>query len=199
MRVLPRRIARPKPSAIVLIGVSGSGKSTVGRQLAAVLGATFLEGDAYHATAAIAKMRSGIPLTDLDRWPWLATIAGVIARHCREGRAVVVACSALKRAYRDKLQTIARTRLTFIHLALDPGRLDRRLQARRGHFMPSVLLASQLAALEPLGADEHGTTILATGTTRRTVATIKRWLTFKVGRDNGLRPRKRVARGHPIS
>ena len=88
---------------IVLIGVSGSGKSTVAERLAPALGATFLEGDAYHPSANVAKMRSGTPLSDEDRWPWLDTLGHAIAEHAAQGRPVVVACSALRRAYRDRL------------------------------------------------------------------------------------------------
>ncbi len=153
-----------------------------------------MEGDAYHGSAAVAKMRAGVPLTDQDRWPWLAKIARAIANHRHDGRAVVVACSALKRAYREKLNTMARERLTFVHLALDPTLLDHRLRARSQHFMPSSLLASQLATLEPLEVDETGTTITAMGTARQTVGAIQRWLVMPVGaRGIGHRIRKRAA------
>ncbi len=162
--------------AVVLIGVSGSGKSTVAKRLAPALGATFLEGDDYHSSANVAKMRSGSPLTDADRWPWLDALGHAIATHSAQGRAVVVACSALRRAYRDRLQQAARRPLTFIHLTIDPAILRARMQARRQHFMPSTLLYSQLKTLEPLQSDEDGTEIAETGTALRTVGAIERWL-----------------------
>ena len=165
-----------KTLAIVLIGVSGSGKTTVGKQLAASLNATFLEGDDYHSSANIAKMRSGTPLSDPDRWPWLAKLAGAVGDHIREGRAVVVSCSALKRAYRQRLMKDARVPLAFVHLTIDPAHLEHRMRARHQHFMPEALLESQLATLEPLEADEPGTTVAETGTVQQTVAAIHRWL-----------------------
>src|ERR1700712_4976371 len=99
---------RGMPLAIVLIGVSGTGKTTVGKRLAPTLGATFLEGDSYHSSANVAKMRSGTPLNDTDRWPWLARVSAAITAHVRDGRPVVVACSALKLVYRNKLREAAR-------------------------------------------------------------------------------------------
>ena len=165
-----------KVPAIVLIGVSGTGKTTVGKRLAPKVGGTFLEGDDYHTSANIAKMRAGTPLRDEDRWPWLAKIAAAIAAHTREGRPVVVACSALRRVYRDRLRESARTPLTFVHLTIDAKLIERRLMARSQHFMPASLLKSQLETLEPLTADEAGTTIAETGTADQTVAAIGRWL-----------------------
>ncbi len=165
--------------AVVLIGVSGSGKSTVARRLAPALQATFLEGDEYHSSANIAKMRSGTPLTDADRWPWLDTLGHAIAEHGAQGRSVVVACSALRRAYRERLAHAGRRPLTFIHLTIDPGILRARMQARHQHFMPTALLESQLATLEPLQDDEIGTEILETGTALQTVEKIERWLRLR--------------------
>ncbi len=162
--------------AIVLIGVSGTGKTTVGKGLAPKLGATFLEGDDYHTSANVAKMRAGTALRDEDRWPWLAKIAAAIAEHARDGRPVVVACSALRRAYRDRLREGARLPLTFVHLTIDAGLIKHRLMARTQHFMPASLLQSQLETLEPLQADEAGTTVAETGTAQQTVAAIQRWL-----------------------
>ena len=163
----------------MLIGVSGSGKSTVAKRLAPALNATFLEGDEYHSSANVAKMRSGTPLTDTDRWPWLDKLGHAIAEHGRQGRSVVVACSALRRAYRQRLETAARRPLTFIHLTIDPTILQSRMRARRQHFMPPALLESQLKTLEPLRLDETGTEIAETGTALQTVAAIERWLRMR--------------------
>ena len=165
--------------AIVVIGVSGSGKTTVGARLAPALNATFLEGDDYHPAANVAKMRSGQPLDDDDRAPWLAALGRAIAARCEEGRSVVAACSALRRAYRERLATAARRPLVFIHLAMPPSTLQTRLQARAGHFMPASLLHSQLHTLEPLAAGEDGTEIDETGTTEQTVAAIRHWLDLR--------------------
>ena len=171
--------ARHAGEVVVLIGVSGSGKSTVARRLAPALQATFLEGDEYHSSANVAKMRSGTPLTDADRWPWLDTLGRAIEEHGAQGRAVVVACSALRRAYRARLEHAARRPLTFVHLTIDPGILRARMQARHQHFMPTTLLESQLATLEPLGNDEAGTEIAETGTALQTVEKIERWLRLR--------------------
>lgn len=167
---------RGMPLAIILFGVSGTGKTTVGKRLAPSLGATFLEGDDYHSSANVAKMRSGTPLDDTDRWPWLAKVSGAIAEHVHEGRPVVVACSALKVAYRDKLRDAARVPLTFVHLTIDPQMIAHRLVARSQHFMPPSLLQSQLETLEPLQPNETGTTVAETGTALQTVEAIQRWL-----------------------
>jgi gluconokinase len=167
---------RALPLALVLIGVSGTGKTTVGKRLAPALGAAFLEGDAYHASTAIATMRAGTPLTDTDRWPWLLRVSGAIAAHVRGGRPVVVACSALKRVYRDRLRDEARVPLTFVHLTIDPQVIAHRLAARSQHFMPPSLLQSQLDTLEPLAPQERGIAIAETGTAQQTVAAIQRWL-----------------------
>lgn len=164
---------------VVLIGVSGSGKSTVARRLAPALQATFIEGDEYHSSANIAKMRSGTPLTDADRWPWLDALGHAVAEHGATGRSVVVACSALRRVYRDRLAYAARCQVTFIHLTIDPGILRARMQARHQHFMPSSLLESQLKTLEPLQDDELGTEIAETGTALQTVQRIERWLRLR--------------------
>jgi gluconokinase len=133
---------------IVLMGVSGAGKTTVGRLLAEALGAEFAEGDAYHPPANIEKMRRGIPLEDADRWPWLQTLAAQIDRWLAAGQTVVLACSALKQSYRDVLAQ-ARPGVRFVHLEGDKALIRRRLDARRGHYMPATLLDSQIAALEP--------------------------------------------------
>lgn len=171
---MPRKKST-EPPAIVLFGVSGSGKSTVGKRLAPALGATFLEGDDYHPSANVAKMRAGTPLDEKDRWPWLAKLGHAIAAHARQGRPLVIACSALRRDYRDALIRAGRRPLTFVHLAIDPQVLETRMRARRQHFMPVSLLQSQLATLQPLAKDEDGTEIRETGTVTNTVEAIKRW------------------------
>ncbi len=165
-----------RAEAFVLIGVSGSGKTTVGKSLAPALDATYVEGDDYHPSANVAKMRSGQPLDDADRKPWLETLGHVIAGHCEQGRSVVVACSALRRTYREALATAARRPLTFIHLTIPAPVLEARLQARPKHFMPASLLQSQLQTLEPLGDGEDGTEIAETGTAQQTVEAARRWI-----------------------
>jgi carbohydrate kinase (thermoresistant glucokinase family) len=131
---------------IVVMGVSGAGKSAVGRTLADALGRDFLEADALHSAANLAKMARGEPLDDADRAPWLAAVAAEIRRRLVAGRAPVVACSALKAAYRDVLRVEDGTR--FVLLALSEPVLRARMTRRTGHFMPASLLASQLATLE---------------------------------------------------
>ena len=148
----------PGRQHIVVMGVSGCGKSTVGGDVAARLGWPFEEGDRYHLPASIAKMSAGIPLADADRWPWLEKLAGLIGAHEAAGRSSVIACSALKRAYRDVLRTGA-LRVRFLHLHGSRDVLQARLDARTGHFFPPDLLASQFAALEPLQPDEDGVVV----------------------------------------
>jgi gluconokinase len=135
---------------IVVMGVSGSGKTTVGQLLADALGAEFAEGDAYHPPENIEKMRRGIPLEDADRWPWLHTLAAQIDRWLAAGTMVVLACSALKQRYRDVLGE-GRPGVRFVHLQGDKALIRLRLYRRRGHYMPATLLDSQFAALEPPG------------------------------------------------
>lgn len=143
---------------VVVMGVSGSGKSTVGRALADALAVPFADGDAFHPAANVAKMAAGVPLTDADRWPWLAGVGAWLASQAGGG---VVACSALKRSYRDALRASA-PGARFVHLDADPSVLALRMAARRerdGHFMAPSMLASQYADLEPLAADEDGLSI----------------------------------------
>lgn len=130
---------------IVVMGVAGAGKSTVGPLLAVALGVPFADGDAFHPPANVAKMAAGTPLTDEDRWPWLAAIGAWLA--AQEGAGAVVACSALRRAYRDRLRE-ACPGLRFVHLAGERALIGARLAARAGHFMPAGLLDSQFATLE---------------------------------------------------
>ena len=142
---------------VVVMGVCGSGKTTVGRLIAERLDWEFIEGDDLHPEANRRKMAAGTPLTDEDRWPWLDRIVQVTRRAEGERRSVVVACSALRRAYRDRLRR-GRADVRFLHLTGAPALLRDRMERRDGHFMPAGLLASQLATLEPAGPEEtlHG-------------------------------------------
>lgn len=142
---------------VVVMGVSGTGKSTVGALLADRLGVPYAEADAFHSAENIAKMASGTPLDDADRAPWLDAIGAWAADRSRRGGGVV-SCSALKRAYRDRLRAAA-PGLWFLHLTGDRALIAARLSGRQGHFMPSALLDSQLATLEPLQEDEAGAAI----------------------------------------
>jgi gluconokinase len=138
---------------VILAGVSGSGKTTVGCLLAGRLGWPFADGDSFHSAANIEKMAAGIPLTDADRWPWLAAIGAWIDERAADGGSAVVACSALKRAYRDLLRKgRPEVRIVFLDIDRDVGLA--RLQARRGHFFSAGLLDSQLADVEPPGPAE---------------------------------------------
>ncbi len=134
------------------MGVSGSGKSTVGAALARHLGVPFADADAFHPEVNIAKMAAGVPLTDDDRYPWLAAVGQWLADHEDGG---VMSCSALKRAYRDSLRSHC-ARIEFLHLTGSPELIGRRQAGRPGHFMPSSLIKSQFDSLEPLAPDEHG-------------------------------------------
>jgi gluconokinase len=138
---------------IVAMGVSGSGKTTLGRALARELGAEFLEGDRFHPEANVAKMSRGEPLEDADRWPWLDRLAEELARIRRAGGTAVLACSALKRAYRDRLRRGA-PELRLLFLKGDKALIRERHRARAQHFMPPGLLDSQFASLEEPGPDE---------------------------------------------
>jgi gluconokinase len=144
---------------IVVMGVAGCGKSTVGKALAEHLQVPYGEADDFHPPANVAKMRAGEALTDADRAPWLATIAEWIGTAGEQGR--VVSCSALKRAYREVLRA-PDPRTFFVHLVLTPETATARVSGRSGHFMPSTLVASQFAILEPLGPDENGIGVDAT-------------------------------------
>lgn len=139
---------------LIVMGVSGSGKTTAGETIAAHFGAPFIEGDQLHPAANIAKMSAGIPLDDTDRQPWLEAIAAKLAEGDDGASGVVAACSSLKKSYRAILTGKSRRRTTFIFLDGSRALLERRMTTRKGHFMPASLLASQIATLEPPGADE---------------------------------------------
>lgn len=145
---------RIRPRAIVVMGVCASGKSTFGARLAEQIGCDFLEGDAFHSEAAVAKMRAGEPLTDEDRWPWLDRLSAALDEAVRSRGVAVAACSALKRAYRDRLTASVDAPIAFLMLKAPREALARRLETRKGHYMPPSLLDSQLAALQEPQADE---------------------------------------------
>ena len=135
---------------LVIMGVSGCGKSSVGARLAARLGLNYRDGDDLHPPENVAKMRAGMPLTDGDRWPWLDRVGQVLLAEAP----VIVGCSALKRAYRDRIRTAAGGPVTFVHLAGSQEVIAARMALRQGHYMPLSLLDSQFAALEPPTAEE---------------------------------------------
>ncbi|WP_040787499.1 gluconokinase [Nocardia pneumoniae] len=151
------------------MGVSGSGKTTVGTRLADALGVEYLEGDEFHPPANIAKMAAGTPLDDADRAPWLDALAAAMAE--RSERGAVVTCSALKRAYRDRLRAAVPDAF-FLHLDVPREELERRIANRRGHFLPLSLLDSQLATLEPLDGDERGGSVDATRTPQELIGEV---------------------------
>jgi len=140
-------------AAILVMGVSGAGKTTLARPLAAALGLPFIEGDDLHAPESVAKMRGGVPLTDEDRAPWLARVGGAL----RGGG--VAACSALARRHRDAIRAALGRDALFVFLDVPRAELERRLAARSGHFMPASLLQSQLDLLEPPAQDEAAITV----------------------------------------
>jgi gluconokinase len=156
---------------LIVAGVSGSGKTTIGALLAGRLHWRFADADAFHSAANIAKMRAGIPLTDEDRRPWLRAIAAWMDDHIARGESAVIACSALKRAYRDVLLD-GRPEALLVFLAVDREVVARRLAARHGHFFPGQLLGTQFDALEPPQPDEHAVTVAADGDPEDTVAVI---------------------------
>ena len=158
-------------TGIVVFGVSGSGKTTIGRLLATRLAWRFVDGDDLHPPGNVAKMRAGIPLTDADRRPWLAKVAAVLDQ---PGDAVV-ACSALRRAYRELLRTGRSVRL--VYLKADRTLIEQRLARRTGHFFPPALLASQFATLEEPAAEEGALTVNVAAPPAAVVDQVVRWLT----------------------
>jgi gluconokinase len=146
------------PCALVVMGVSGSGKSTVADKLAVRLEWIYEDGDRFHPASNVAKMSAGQPLTDDDRWPWLQAIADEIDRICAAGKRAVIACSALKRVYRDIL-VHERNDVRIVYLKGTQQLIADRLSQRKGHFMPPGLLASQFKTLEPPGQNENPVTV----------------------------------------
>ena len=159
-------------TVLVVMGVAGSGKTTVAGKLAATLGWPLLEGDGFHPPANVAKMAAGTPLTDDDRWPWLRAIAAAIDAHRARGGSAVVACSALKRAYRDILIG-GRPDARLVYLKGSRTLIAERLRGRHGHFMPAALLDSQFATLEEPGPDEHPIIVEIGGTPGTIVQAIR--------------------------
>ncbi|ANK84417.1 MULTISPECIES: gluconokinase [unclassified Rhizobium] len=137
-----------RPHAIIVMGVSGCGKSSVGEKLAEALHLAFVEGDALHPAANVEKMSKGIPLTDEDRMPWLDLTGKRMQASLEKGEGIIVSCSALKRTYRDRLRAAAGGNLFFVYLEGSKALLTKRMGERKGHFMPISLLESQLATLE---------------------------------------------------
>lgn len=152
----------PAPTTVIVMGVSGAGKSVVAEGLAESTGWTMAEGDDFHPAANLAKMASGRPLDDEDRWPWLQAIADWIDEQEQAGRSCVVTCSALKRSYRDLLRE-GNPSVRFCQLDADTAILLARVEGRRGHYMPPSLLYSQLRSLQPLEDDEPGGRVNAEG------------------------------------
>jgi carbohydrate kinase (thermoresistant glucokinase family) len=157
------------------MGVSGSGKSTVGAALAQQLHATFLEGDSFHPPQNVSRMAAGIALTDVDRQGWLRTLSDQLATAVHEGRDVVMSCSALKRSYRDILRSRAR-HMALVYLGGSPDVLAQRMAGRSGHYMPPSLLASQLSTLEPPQDDELALRLDITHEPQRLVQEALTWL-----------------------
>jgi gluconokinase len=156
---------------LIVAGVSGSGKTTVGTLVARRLNWRFADGDSFHPASNVAKMHAGIPLTDDDRWPWLRVIGAWMDERIAAGEPAVVACSALKRSYRDLLLG-GRPEAQMIFLSVDPGEIARRLAARRHHFFPGQLAGSQFGVLEPPQPDERAVTVLPVGNLAETAAAI---------------------------
>ncbi|MFD8263817.1 gluconokinase [Streptomyces griseoluteus] len=148
------------PQVVVVMGVAGTGKTTIGPLLAARLGVPYAEGDDFHPQANIDKMSAGTPLEDADRWPWLDAIGRWA--HGRSGLGGVVSSSALKRSYRDRLRAEA-PGVVFVHLTGSRELIESRMSQRQGHFMPTALLDSQFATLQPLQADEAGVAVDVSG------------------------------------
>lgn len=168
------------PCALIVMGVSGSGKSTIGETLAERLGWPFEDGDRFHPASNVAKMSAGHPLTDEDRWPWLQAIADEIDRVCKAGERAVIACSALKRAYREVL-VHGRDDVMIVFLDGTQDLIAARLAARKGHFMPPGLLASQFKTLEPPADNENSVAVSIDATVEAIVNDIVRRLRLGPG------------------
>lgn len=165
------------PMKLVVMGVAGCGKSSVGLALATRIGASYQDGDDLHPPANVARMSAGHPLTDADRWPWLAQVGKALAKPGRR----IIGCSALKRAYRSRITTEAGGAVTFIHLDGSYELIRARMDARTGHFMPPSLLVSQFATLEPPGPDENAIRVRIDQALAGIVADILRGLTVGTG------------------
>ena len=171
------------PCALIVMGVSGSGKSTIGETLAERLGWPFEDGDRFHPASNVAKMSAGHALTDGDRWPWLQAIADEIDRVCEAGERAVIACSALKRAYREVL-VHGRDDVRIVYLDGTQDLIAARLAARKGHFMPPALLVSQFKTLEKPAPNENPVTVSIDATVETIVDDIVRQLGLGPGSRN---------------
>lgn len=160
------------PLSLVIMGVAGCGKTLVGEALHSSIGLTFVDGDSLHPPANIQKMSAGIPLQDADRWPWLTLVGQRIGA---SSAPMAIGCSALKRSYRDHIRLAADERIGFVYLAGERSVIEKRMQARQGHFMPTSLLDSQFATLEPLQDDEFGITINIDQPPARIVDSVRRF------------------------
>ena len=157
--------------AIVVMGVSGCGKTSVAEGLAATLSAAFIEGDSLHPAENVEKMSKGIPLDDTDRWPWLAVIGRALSDALAQDKSIVISCSALKKVYRDHLRAAAGGNLSFVFLKGSRALLMARMEARRNHFMPASLLDSQLATLEDPSGEPGVVTVDIDASIQEIVAT----------------------------
>jgi gluconokinase len=171
------------PCALIVMGVSGSGKSTIADQLAERIGWRCEDGDKFHPASNIAKMSAGHPLTDEDRWPWLQAIADEIDRLCKAGERAVIACSALKRAYRDIL-VHGRDDVRIVYLDGTQQLIADRLAKRKGHFMPAGLLESQFKTLEPPAREENPLTVSIDASVDAILDDIVRQLGISPANDN---------------
>jgi len=174
-------------NAIILMGVSGCGKSTVGRLLADELGCRFIEGDEFHSDSNIAKMRAGHPLTDADRWPWLDRIGKAMQIEMAKSRVAVASCSALKQDYRDRLVATIGVPTAFVLLDVDQAELLTRLQTRSDHFMPVSLLESQLASLERPTHEDNALILDAGASPMELCKAIRQWMEFAHPNGNPVR------------
>jgi len=172
------------PSALIVMGVSGSGKSTIAEALSQRLGWRFEDGDGFHPASNVAKMSAGRPLTDEDRWPWLDAIADEIERTCEQGEHIIIACSALKHTYRDVLLR-GRSDVRFIFLKGTQELITDRLAHRKDHFMPPELLTSQFTTLEPPEVSEHVITVSIDMSVEAIVDDVLRQLKFGRARSQG--------------
>lgn len=170
---MPDAERRPPALPLVVMGVSGSGKSTIAAQLAGRIGLPYLDGDDLHPQSNVDKMHGGHPLDDGDRWPWLDRVAAALVEHAEAEGGVVLACSALKRSYRDRLRAGTGGRVRFAFLDVDFDEIERRLKKRVHHFMPRQLLQSQFDTLERPGPDEADVVAVpADGPAKEVVAAI---------------------------
>jgi gluconokinase len=162
--------------AAIVMGVSGSGKTTLGQALAKALGVAFVDGDDLHPAANVAKMAAGTPLTDEDRWPWLDRVGATLANATAYPAGVVIACSALRRVYRDRIRGASEYPVRFVYLAAEEHEMERRLSARPHHYMPASLVHSQFQTLEPPEGEPETLVLTATDTIETNAHRASAWL-----------------------